>query len=131
MDLKPITNDEELAMALAELEQLWPPTGAPEPGTREADHLGVLGILIDAYERQKVPDLPPDPVAAIELRMEQLGLGRKDLEAAIGTRSRVHEVLARKRRLTLPMIRRLRRMLGIPADALVGGDDDAEERPSV
>ena len=76
--------------------------------------------LIEAYERKHYPIDPPDPIEAIKFRMEQGGLTVKDLEPMIGKSNRVYEVLSGKRNLTLPMIRRLHRDLGIPAESLIG-----------
>lgn len=121
MHIKPIRSDEDHEQALQQVEELW---GA-EPGSEEAEQLEVLVTLIDAYEAKHHAIDPPDPVEAIFFRMEQQGLTRKDLEASIGSRSRVSEVLNRKRPLTLPMIRRLRDTLGISADVLVGRDQAA------
>jgi HTH-type transcriptional regulator/antitoxin HigA len=91
----------------------------PEPGSREGDHFEMLIMLIAAYEEKNLPIVPPDPVDAIRFRMEQTGLTPKDLEPMIGRMNRVYEVLARKRPLTLPMIRRLHAGLGIPAESLI------------
>jgi HTH-type transcriptional regulator/antitoxin HigA len=88
-------------------------------GTPEGDRLDVLSTLIAAYEEQHVPFDPPDPIEAIRFRMEQQGLSRKDLEAMIGTRTRIAEVLSRKRGLSIAMIRRLHDTLGIPAEVLI------------
>jgi HTH-type transcriptional regulator/antitoxin HigA len=79
----------------------------------------VLATLIDAYEAERDPVDPPDPIEAIRFRMEQQGLTRKDLEAILGTRTRVSEVLNRKRGLSIAMIRRLHAELGIPAEVLI------------
>ena len=79
----------------------------------------VLATLIDAYEAEHYPMEPPDPVEAIKFRMEQQGLSRKDLEPLIGTRTRVAEVLNRKRSLSIGMIRRLHDRLGISAEVLI------------
>jgi HTH-type transcriptional regulator/antitoxin HigA len=114
-DLKPIRTKADYGKALAELEHLW---GAKN-GTREGDRLDVLATLIDAYEAEHYPMDPPDPVEAIKFRMEQQGLSRKDLEPIIGTRTRVAEVLNRKRSLSIGMIRRLHEHLGISADVLI------------
>jgi HTH-type transcriptional regulator / antitoxin HigA len=114
-DIKPIRNDKDLEAALAEVERLW---GA-KSGTPRGDRLDVLTTLIEAYEEQHVPIDPPDPVEAIKFRMEQQGLTRKDLGEIIGTRTRVAEVLARKRGLSISMIRRLHARLGIPAEVLI------------
>lgn len=114
-EVKPIRNDADHQAALAEMEVLW---GAPA-GTPEGDRLDVLATLIDAYEAQHHPIDPPDPIEAIQFRMEQEGLTRKDLEAIIGTRTRIAEVLSRKRGLSIGMIRRLHDRLGIPAEILI------------
>jgi HTH-type transcriptional regulator / antitoxin HigA len=79
----------------------------------------VLATLIDVYEASHFPMDAPDPVAAIEFRMEQQGLTRKDLEPLLGSRTRVSEVLNRKRGLSIEMIRRLHEALGIPAEVLI------------
>ena len=114
-DVKPIRTKSDHAAALAEIERLW---GAKR-GTPEGDRLDVLATLVDAYEAEQFPMDPPDPIEAIKFRMEQQGLTRKDLEPLIGTRTRVAEVLNRKRSLSIGMIRRLHRALGIPADVLI------------
>lgn len=104
---------------MAAIEALW---GA-EPGTPEADQLEVLVTLMDAYEAEHHAIDSPDPIDALLFRMEQAGLSRKDLEPYIGSRARVSEVLNRRRSLTLAMIRRLRDGLGIPADVLIGPEE--------
>jgi HTH-type transcriptional regulator/antitoxin HigA len=115
-ELKPIRTEAQHRAALKEIERLWDaPARSPEH-----DRLEVLATLVEDYEERHQPIYPPDPVEAIRFRMEQLGLDRKALEPAIGSRARVSEVLSRRRRLTLEMIRRLRDQLGIPADVLVG-----------
>ena len=76
----------------------------------------MLATLIKFYEERQYPMDPPDP---IKFRMEQQGLTRKDLEAMIGTRTRIAEVLSRKRALSIAMIRRLHETLGIPAEVLI------------
>jgi HTH-type transcriptional regulator / antitoxin HigA len=114
-ELKPIRTKADYEQALAELERLW---GA-KSGTREGDRLDVLATLIDAYETAHYPMDPPDPVEAIKFRMEQQGLTRRDLEDIIGTRTRIAEVLNRKRGLSIGMIRRLHRRLGISAEVLI------------
>ena len=116
MDIHPIRNDDDHALALARLGELW---GSPE-GTPEAEALDVLVTLVEAYESKHHAIEDPDPVEAILFRMEQQGLTRHDLEPLIGGRARVSEVLNRKRPLTLAMIRRLRSGLGLSADVLVG-----------
>ena len=91
-----------------------------EPGTTEGDELDVLVTLVEAYEDRHFPIADPDPVAAIEFRMEQMGLSRKDLEPVLGSRGRVSEVLNGRRALSIQMIRRLNRELGIPLESLIG-----------
>jgi len=114
-ELKPIRSKADHERSLAEVERLW---GA-KSGTSEGDRLDVLATLIDAYEAEHYPMDPPDPIETIESRMEQQGLSRKDLEPMIGTRTRVAEVLNRKRGLSISMIRRLHARLGISADVLI------------
>jgi HTH-type transcriptional regulator / antitoxin HigA len=113
--VKPIRTKRDYEAALIEVERLW---GA-KSGTPEGDRLDVLATLIDAYEAAHYPMDPPDPVEAIKFRMEQQGLTRKDLQPLIGTRTRVAEVLNRKRGLSIGMIRRLHKALGISAEVLI------------
>src|SRR5579863_10228734 len=114
-EVKPIRTKRDHEAALKEVERLW---GA-KAGTPEGDRLDVLATLVDAYEFEHYPIDPPDPVEAIKFRMAQQGLSRKDLEPLIGTRTRVAEVLNRKRSLSIAMIRRLHERLGISADVLI------------
>jgi HTH-type transcriptional regulator/antitoxin HigA len=114
-DIKPIRTKKDYEAALGEVERLW---GA-KLGTPDGDRLDVLATLIDAYEVVHYPMDPPDPIEAIKFRMEQQGLTRKDLEPLIGTRTRVAEVLNRKRNLSIGMIRRLHEGLGISAEVLI------------
>jgi HTH-type transcriptional regulator/antitoxin HigA len=114
-ELKPIRTTADYERALVAFERLW---GA-ESGTPEGDRLEVLATLIDAYEAEHDPIDPPDPIEAIKFRMEQQGLSRKDLQAWIGTRTRVAEVLNGKRGLSIGMIRRLHEGLGIAAEILI------------
>lgn len=114
-EIRPIRSEQDYEAALAEIERLW---GA-KAGTPEGDRLDVLATLVDAYEAKHDPVDPPDPVEAIKFRMEQQGLTRKDLEKIPGTRTRVSEVLNRKRGLSTAMIRRLHEELGISAEVLI------------
>jgi HTH-type transcriptional regulator/antitoxin HigA len=114
-ELKPIRTDADHAAAMEEVARLW---GA-KSGTPEGDRLDVLVTLIDAYETRHHAMDAPDPVEAIKFRMEQQGLTRRDLEGVIGTRTRIAEVLNRKRGLSIGMIRRLHDRLGIPAEVLI------------
>lgn len=114
-DVKPIRREADYEGALAEVERLW---GA-KSGTPRGDRLDVLATLIDAWESEHHPMDPPDPIEAIKFRMEQQNLTRKDLEGILGTRTRVAEVLNRRRGLSINMIRRLHKELGIPAEVLI------------
>src|SRR4030081_1985337 len=112
---RPIRTKRDYEAALKEVDRLW---GA-KAETRDGDRLDVLATLIDAYETEHYPMDPPDPIEAIKFRMEQQGLTRKDLEEIIGTRTRIAEVLSRKRGLSITMIRRLHERLGISAEVLI------------
>jgi HTH-type transcriptional regulator/antitoxin HigA len=114
-EVRPIRTKRDYESALSEVESLW---GA-KTGTREGDRLDVLATLIDAYEAEHYPMDPPDPIEAIKFRMEQQALTRRDLEEIIGTRTRIAEVLNRKRGLSIAMIRRLHERLGISAEVLI------------
>jgi HTH-type transcriptional regulator/antitoxin HigA len=113
--VRPIRTEADYEAALAEIDHLLDAT----EGSAEAERLELLSILVEAYEEVHHPIDPPDPIDAIRFRMEQQGLSRRDLEAYIGSRARVSEILNRQRPLTLAMIRRLHRGLGIPADSLI------------
>ena len=115
MDIKPIRTEADYEAALKEVERLW---GA-EPGTPDGDRFEVLFTLVESYEDQRYPILPPDPIEAIKYYMDSRGLDRQDLELYIGPSGRVSEVLNRKRPLTLGMIRKLNAGLGIPAEILI------------
>src|SRR5208282_2765494 len=114
-EVRPIRSEADYSRALAEVGHLW---GAKR-GTPRGDRLDVLATLIDAWEAEHYPMDPPDPVEAIKFRMEQQRLTRKDLEPLIGTRTRVAEVLNRKRGLSIRMIRRLHARLGISTEVLI------------
>jgi HTH-type transcriptional regulator/antitoxin HigA len=114
-EVRPIRTKRDYEAALKEVDRLW---GA-KTGTREGDRLDVLATLIDAYEADHYRMDPPDPIEAIKFRMEQQGLTRRDLEEIIGTRTRIAEVMNRKRGLSIAMIRRLHERLGISADVLI------------
>lgn len=116
--IRPIRTDEEYRAALEEIECLLKKTNL-EPGTRDGDRLEVLSILVEKYEDEHYPVPLPDPIEAIKYYMETRGLTNADLEPFIGSRSRVWEILNRKRHLTLNMIRRMETGLGIPANILI------------
>lgn len=113
--LKVIATDRDYRQAVKTLEELFD----AKPGTRDHDALKVLAVLVEDYERRAFPMEEPDPVAAIRFRLEQAGLEPKDLVPILGSRSRVSEVLNRKRSLTTGMIRRLFDELKIPMEALI------------
>ena len=114
-EMKPIRTEADYEAALKEVAALW---GAASD-TPKGDRLDVLATLIDVYEAKHYAMDPPDPVEAIKFRMEQQGMTRKDLEDIIGTRTRIAEVLNRKRSLSIGMIRRLHDQLGISAEILI------------
>jgi len=115
MELKPIRTKAEYKRALTEAEALW---DAPDKSP-EADRLEVLGLLIHNYEARHHPIPDPDPISFLQHVMEARGLTRKDLEAYIGSRARVAEILNRVRPLSLDMIRNLSTGLGLPAQVLI------------
>jgi len=110
-----IKNEKDYDMALSRIEQLMD----AKPGTAEMDELELLTALVEMYEDRHFPISPPDPIDAIKFRMEQLGLGQKDMVSFIGTKSKVSEVLNGKRTLTLSMMRSLNKGLGISAEVLM------------
>jgi HTH-type transcriptional regulator/antitoxin HigA len=103
-----IKNKKDYDMTLSRIEQLMD----AKPGTAELDELELLTALVEMYEERHFPIGPPDPIDAIKFRMEQLGLGQKDMVPFIGTKSKVSEVLNGKRTLTLAMMRSLNKGLG-------------------
>jgi HTH-type transcriptional regulator/antitoxin HigA len=116
MDIRPIKTKRDYEKALRRIETLI----TAKAGTDEGDELDVLATLVEAYEQKHFPIEAADPVDAILFRMEQQGLERRDLEPFIGSRHRVSEILNRKRGLSLDMIRRIHRGLGIPLEVLIG-----------
>ena len=121
MDIRPIKNSEDYRAALKEAETLM----MAAPGSPEGERLDVIVTLIEAYERKAYPLDLPDPVEAIKFAMESRGLSAKDLQPMIGRLNRVYEVLSRKRPLTLKMIWRLHKGLGIPAESLIKPPEDS------
>src|SRR5262249_9176584 len=115
MDVKPIKNESDYDAALAEIADLMD----ARANTPQGDRLDVLVTLVEAYEEKHWRVNPPAPTEAINLRRRQAGLGRRDLERVLGSKSRVSEVLNRKRPLTIEMIRRLHGKLGIRAESLI------------
>jgi len=115
MKIAPIKNEKDYQKALDRLELVFD----AKKGTGKGDELEILSILIDKYENEKFPIEMPDPIEAIKFRMEQMGLKQKDLVELVGFKSRVSEILSRKRKLTLDMIRKLHKTLHIPTEVLV------------
>lgn len=116
---KVIKSESDYRAALEEIERLIDLD--PQAGSVEANELEVIGVLVEDYEKKKTFQgiSMPDPIAAIEFRMEQQGLLPRDLVPFIGSRSKVSEILSRKRPLTLSMVRALHDGLGIPAKVLI------------
>jgi len=115
MDIKPIKTEADYKRALKTIEKLFD----AKPGTAENDMLEVLTTLVQAFEERHYNIPNPDPIEAIMYYMEKSGLTRRDLEPYIGSRSRVSEILNRKRPLTMEMIRNLSKHAGIPAEVLI------------
>ena len=115
MKILPIRNEKDYQKALNRLEDIFD----AKKGTEEGDELEILSILIDRYENENFPIGMPDPIEAIKFRMEQMGMNQKDLAEVVGFKSRVSEILNKKRKLTLDMIRKLNTNLHIPTEVLV------------
>ena|SRR3990167_7389324 len=115
MDIKPIKTRKDHAMALKRIEMLM----SAKANSPEGDELDVLVTLVQAYEAKHDTIDAPDPIAAIHHRMEAMGMNRKDLEPLLGSKSRVSEVMNRKRKLTMEMVRNLHRKMQLPADTLI------------
>ncbi|MCF2948060.1 DNA-binding protein [Paraglaciecola aquimarina] len=115
MNIKPIKNQQDYELAMVTIEKLWD----ARPGSAEADELDVLATLVESYEKKQFEIAAPDPVAAIKFRMEQQGLSDADLVSALGQRSRVSEILNKKRKLSISMIRNLHQQLQIPLESLI------------
>ncbi|RFC31340.1 MAG: HTH-type transcriptional regulator / antitoxin HigA [Candidatus Nitrotoga sp. MKT] len=124
MNIKVIKSRNDYEHAMARLTALM--TLDPKDGSKEDNELELLALVIEDYECKIVPFVVPDPIEAIIFRMDQMKLGRKELEPYIGSISKVSEVLSRKRPLSLSMIRRLHKGLGIPADVLIGGAESSQ-----
>ena len=124
-DIKPIRNESDYDAALSRIDELM----NAEPDSPDGQELDVLADLVELYESKHEPMGYPDPVAAIEFRMEQADLKRRDLIPFIGSRAKVSEVLAGKRAITMPMARALHEHLGIPADVLLRKPPDSFDDP--
>jgi len=115
MKILPIRSEKDYQKALDRLEDIF----NAKKGTEKGDELEILSILIDRYENENFPIGMPDPIEAIKFRMEQMGMKQKDLAEIVGFKSRVSEILNKKRKLTLGMIRKLNATLHIPTEVLV------------
>jgi len=115
MTIKPVKTERDYHKTLKEIDGLWD----AKPNSPRGDRLDVLVTLVEAYEQKHFKIEPPDPVEAIKFRMEQLELKPSDLTKILGGRSRVSEVLNKKRRLTVGMMRSLHKHLAIPAESLL------------
>ena len=115
MNIKPIKSEKDYKQALKRLEVIFDAS----VDTKAGDEAEVLSLLIENYENEHYPIEAPDPIEAIKIRMEELNLRQKDLVGIIGTKSRVSEILNKKKKLTVDMIRELERVLQISASVLV------------
>ena len=115
MEIKPIKTDKDYNQALERLEVIFD----AKKGSPKGDELEVLGILVDQYENEHFPIGLPDPIEAIKFRMEQMGYNQNDLANIVGLKSRASEILNKKRKLSLEMIRQLHDRLNIPTDVLI------------
>jgi len=115
MKLKPIKSEKDYTKALKRLELIFD----AKPNSAEGDEAEILSLLIENYENQYFPIEAPDPIAAIKIRMKELNLKQKDLVGVIGGKSRVSEILNKKKKLTVDMIRELESILQISASVLV------------
>jgi len=115
MNIQPIKTESDLKKALKRLEVIFD----AQAGTAESDEADVLALLVDEYEKKHYQIEAPDPIEAIKIRMEELQLKQVDLSVEIGGKSRVSEVLNKKRRLTVEMIRNLTIKLNLSPDLLI------------
>ena len=114
MNIRPIKTEEDYNNTLSQIESLMD----AKSNTVQMDELEVLTTLVEAYEEKHYKIDAPDPIEAIKFRMEQEGLKQKDLVSIVGSKSRVSEILNKKRKLTLEMIRNLHKQLHIPVESL-------------
>ena len=116
MNIRPIKTEADYEHALKRLDQVFDAA----PGTKAGDEAEILSLLIENYENQYYPIEAPDPIEAIKIRMEEMDLKQKDLVKVIGGKSSVSEVLNKKKKLNVEMIRNLEKFLNLPASVLVG-----------
>jgi len=115
MEIRPIKTENDYFESLKRIEELW---GAKKD-TADGDEFDLLVTLVESYEMKHFPIAPPDPVDAILFRMEQMGMTKTDMAKYLGSQSRVSEILSRKRKLTLKMVKSLYKGLKIPAEILL------------
>ncbi len=115
MTIKPIKTEKDYQESFKRLDIIFD----AKKGTSEGDELEILSILIEKYENEKFPIGFPDPIEAIKFRMEQMGYNQNDLAKVVGLKSRASEILNKKRKLTLEMIRQLHYNLKIPTEVLI------------
>ena len=115
MDIKLIKTEEDYQIALEQLDNIF---DAAE-GTPDSDQADILALLIDEYENIHYPIETPDPIEAIKIRMEEMQLKQKDIASALGGKNRASEILNRKRKLTVDMIRNLTESLNLSASLLI------------
>lgn len=115
MEIRPIKTEDDYHLATQRIEELW---GAKKDSS-EGDELDLLITLVESYEIKHYPIAPPDPIDAIVFRMEQMGMTKADMVQYLGSQSRVSEILNRKRKLTLKMVKSLYKGLKIPAEILL------------
>ncbi len=115
MNINPIKTEKDYSLALKRLEEIFD----AKTGTPESDEADILGLMIDEYEKKHYPIEAPDPIEAIKIRMEELNLKQVDLIEVIGGKSRVSEILNRKRKLTVEMIRNLTKRLNLSPELLI------------
>jgi HTH-type transcriptional regulator / antitoxin HigA len=115
MNIKPIKSENDYRLALKRLEEIFD----AKIGTTESDEADILGLMIDEYEKKHYPIEAPDPIEAIKIRMEEMQLRQIDLIEEIGGKSRVSEILSRKRKLTVEMIRNLTKKLNLSPSLLI------------
>ena len=115
MEIRPIKTEQDYNSAIKRIEELW---GAKKD-TPKGDELDLLVTLVESYEMKHYPIAPPDPIDAIKFRMEQMGMTKVDMVKYLGSQSRVSEILNRKRKLTLKMVKSLYKGLKIPAEILL------------
>ena len=115
MEIKPIKTEKDYNESIKRIDELW----GSKKDTLEGDEFDLLVTLVESYEMKHYPIAPPDPIDAIKFRMEQMGMTKKDMAKYLGSQSRVSEVLSRKRKLTLKMVKSLYKGLKIPAEILL------------